>query len=86
MAECSLAELMAEACANGFSCAAQNTPTLEALRLQLLCNIQENGESGFGQQVFGGNTEPNIIPTVSFAIWIMTTDDTLRLWHSGSWH
>jgi hypothetical protein len=46
MAECSQSELLAQACANGFSCVANNPALAQALILQLLCNISAAGGGG----------------------------------------
>jgi hypothetical protein len=49
MATCSQSELLAQACTNGFICAAENSPVFKALVLQLLCNISANGGGGGSQ-------------------------------------
>lgn len=81
MATCSIATLIDEACASGFKCLDEQT--FRGVLLQLLCNYQA---AAVGQQVFGGAGEPNITPTVDYAIWINTTDDTQRVWHTSAWH
>lgn len=48
MAECSLETLLADACANGFLCAAQNPNLAKALELQLLKQIAAD-ESTFAE-------------------------------------
>lgn len=57
MAECSLTELMADACTNGFTCMPENLQ--RAVIIQFLCNISDSGGIGGGGQIKTYTTDPN---------------------------
>ncbi len=58
MSQCSSSDLIAQACASGFTC--RDTPELLALLNQLLCNLSAGGGGGSAglAQVFAGNGAP----------------------------
>lgn len=60
MAECSLAELQAQACENNFMCAAQSPSVAQALILQLLCNISAGGSDAAFNNLNGSGSPTGV--------------------------
>jgi hypothetical protein len=95
MSECSQSELLAEACANGFTCAGGNPTLAQALILQLLCNISAQGGAGvvFNNQAGAGSplgtATPNYVgqfyvdTTAPYGVWFsvgMTNADWVQMY------
>ena len=83
MAACTLSDLQADACSNGF--AAMSDGDKMAILLQLLCNISSSG--GAGGVVCGAYAgQPTFTPASGCGVAIDTTTDIIYWYYSGSWH
>jgi hypothetical protein len=81
---CNLQSLLAQACANNFITLAQtDSVATRAIKLQLLCNLGENGYVASGN--YGGG-QPSFTPSSGGALALDTSNGTLWKWYNNAWH